>query len=343
MTGLVGDPVEIVRQLDEQLWREFVDGHPLSNVYHTPEMYQVFSRVEGHRPTLWAAVDDSQRPLALLLPVQITLKGGLLRPLTTRSVVYGSALSDEGGDALGRLLEAYVQETKGVLFTELRNLSDLNEIQSVLNGCRFAYEDHLNYLIDLDQPEEVIWGKISKSGRQGVRTSRNKGTVVEEVTDKQQVANVYRLLQQVYARVHVPLASPGLFEAAFDVLVPLGMFKIFVARLGERFIAACVLLIYKERIIYWYAGADRAFSSYTPGELLIWHALQWGKGHNFRLFDLGGAGRPDQDYGPRRFKAKFGGELVNYGRNTCIHSPAAFYASQTVYHSTRRFLFRRQT
>jgi len=336
-------PIEIVQNLDLEQWRDFVDSHPRGNIFHTPEMFQVFERTEGHRPTLWAAIDSSKRPLALLLPVQITLMGGPLHRLTTRAVAYGSVLcapDPRGKEALAVLLRAYKREMKGLfLFTELRNLSDLSDLQPVLNECGFAYEEHLNFLIDLDQPEEELWRNVSKSGRQSVRTSRNKGTIVEEATEQHQITIVYQLLQKVYTRAQVPLASPTLFETAFDILAPRGMFKIFLARAEEEgYAGACLLLLYKDRIIDWYAGIDRAFSSYCPGELLIWHALQWGKKHNFHLFDFGGAGKPDEDYGPRKFKAKFGGTLTNYGRNTCVHAPAMLKLSQVGYQLGRRFL-----
>jgi len=327
--------MKIVQQLDELSWRDFVDRHPQGNIFHTPEMFQVFARAKGHRPTSWAAVDGSNHPLALLLPVQITLMDGLLRRLTTRAVAYGSVLcapGPEGKEALAILLHTYTREVKGSpLFTELRNLSDLGDVQLELSECGFAYEEHLNFLIDLDQPEQTLWRNISKSGRQSVRTARNKGTIIEEVTERQKIAIAYRLLQDVYSRAQVPLASPTLFESAFDVLAPREMFKIFLACADGQYIGASLLLVHKGRIIDWYAATDRAFSSYCPGELLIWHTLQWGREHHFHLFDFGGAGKPDEDYGPRKFKAKFGGTLVNYGRNVYVHSRYLFRLSTLGY------------
>jgi serine/alanine adding enzyme len=81
--------------------------------------------------------------------------------LTTRAVVYGSVLYDPspaGEEALAFLLRTYAQEAgHEVLFTELRNLSDLSAVQPVLNDCGFIYEDHMNYLIDLKRPPEVIF------------------------------------------------------------------------------------------------------------------------------------------------------------------------------------------
>jgi len=277
-----------------------------------------------------------------MLPVQVTLMNGLLYGFTTRAILYGSVLAapgPQGRQALAVLLKAYRQAMRGkILFTELRNLADLNDLQPALNEHEFVYEDHLNYLIDLDQSEEAIWQNFNKSSRQSVRTSRNKGTVVEEVTDRDKVAVAYSLLCNVYTRVQVPLADLSLFEAAFDILGSRDMFKMFMARVGEEYVGTCVLLVYNGRILYWYAGSDRAFSAYAPAELLIWHTLQWGQQQNFLLFDFGGAGKPDEEYGPRNFKAKFGGRLVNYGRNTCIHAPLRLKFSQTGYQFMRKFL-----
>jgi len=335
-------PITIVQTLSEAEWRRFVDEHPQGNIFHTPEMFQVLARAKGHHPTLWAAVGNGGHVLALLLPVRISLIDGLLSLFTTRSVVYGSVLcapGREGQEALAMLLHTYKREVKGrPLFTELRNLSDLSDLQSVLNECGFAYEEHLNFLIDLDQPEETIWHKVNKGGRKNVRRSRNKGTIIEELTARQKLTTVYQLLRETYTRVRIPLPSPALFEAAFDILAPRGMFKIFLARVDERYVGTRLVLMHKGRIVDWYAGDHRAFSAYYLNEFLVWHILLWGKEHHFHLFDFGGGGKPSEDYGPRKFKAKFGGTLVNYGRNICVHHPHLLRLSQWGYQLYRRFL-----
>ena len=98
--------ITIVHTLPEGEWSHFVEEHPAGNIFHTPEMFQVFSRTKGYQPELWAATEDG-RVLALLLPVRVTLKDGLLRHFTTRAVVYGSVLcapGTEGQEALARLM-----------------------------------------------------------------------------------------------------------------------------------------------------------------------------------------------------------------------------------------------
>jgi serine/alanine adding enzyme len=335
--------MDIVRQLDEGLWREFVDNHPQAQIFHTPEMFQVFARAKGHRPTLWAAVDGDSRPLALLLPVQVTLMDGLWRRFTTRAIAYGSVISapgPEGKEALAMLLQAFKRETSGsVLFTELRNLSDLSHLQPVLNNNGFAYEDHLNYLVDLNRPPEAVLQSIGRRTRKKIRRALRQGEViVEEANRREQAALCYELLQKTYAAVQVPLADWSLFEAAFDVLYPRGMVKFLLARIDEDYAAGSVELIYKDKIYGWYGGMDRAYSDYIPNELLLWHIFRWGAENGYQVYDFGGAGKPDEEYGVRDFKAKFGGDLVCYGRNTYVHSPVLLQLSQWAYAAYRRFL-----
>jgi len=335
--------MDIVRQLDKSLWRDFVDDNPLGNIFHTPEMFQVFARVKGHQPTLWAAIDSDNRPLALLLPIQVTLMGGLLRRFTTRAVAYGSVLctpSSEGREALATLLRAYKKEARnGALFTELRNLSDLSYLQPVLNDNGFIYEDHLNYLIDLDRPPEAILQSMGRRTRKNLRRAlRRDEVVVEEANRRERVALCYELLQRTYAVAQVPLADRSLFEAAFDVLHPRGMVKFLLARVGDSYVAGSVELIYNDTIYGWYGGMDRDYSSYMPNELLLWHIFQWGAENGFKVYDFGGAGKPDEEYGVRDFKAKFGGELVCFGRNVYVHNPALMRLSQWGYSIYRRVL-----
>jgi serine/alanine adding enzyme len=336
------EKMSVVQHLDPCLWKGFVERHPQGTIFHTPEMFQVFARAKGYRPSLLAVVDSENQPLTLLSVVQVALLNGLFQQFSTRAIAYGSALSApgrEGLEALNLLLRAYNQEIgKGLLFTELRNLTDFSGFQSVLLDNRFTLEGHLNYLIRLDQPEEVLWRGISKSGQQRVRSAYRKEVIVKEINERVELTEAYSLLKAVYSRARVPLADITLFEAAYDLLAPLGMFKIILAKVGEEYIGTRFLLLYKGRIIDWYAGADRNYSTFSPNEILVWHILKWGKENQFQIFDFGGAGRPDEEYGPRQFKSKFGGTLVNYGRFVRVHAPLKLKVSRIGYQLARRFL-----
>ena len=333
----------VVDSLDIKAWRQFVDRHPQGNIFHTPEMFQVFARAKGYHPTLEAAVDDHGQVLALLLPVQVTLKDGLFRRLTTRSIVYGSVLCAPGPtglEALALLLRTYTRKASHeVLFTELRNLSDLSAIQPVLNECGFAYEEHLDYLIDLTGSPEQVLQNMGPRTRKHIRRALRKGNViVEQVTNRNQMIAWYDLVRGTYQAARVPLADRSLFEAAFDILHPRGMIRYWLAQIGTTYAAASAELVYKDMIYGWYGGMDRAYAEELPGELLMWHILEWGAGADYKTYDFGGAGKPGEPYGVRDFKAKFGGRLVCFGRNTNVHSPRLLRLSEQGYRVYRGLL-----
>jgi serine/alanine adding enzyme len=305
-------------------------------------MFEVFSHTRGCSPELWAAVDSDEEILALFLPIKITVLNGLLRPFTTRAVAYGSVLCAphrQGQEALARVLHTYNQETKGqTLFTELRNLSDMDELQPILQQHGFEYADHLNYLIGLNRPITKIWQSIRPNARRNIQKARKLDVRIEEVNSKSGISVVYPILKQVYKRIQVPLPDVSLFQSVFEVLHPQRMLRIFLAKVNDIEIGVIILLIYKGVITYWYTGTLREYSSYRAGDLLVWNTLELGNQNGFQIFDFGGGGRPEEKYGVRDFKAKFGGCLVNYGRNTCVHAPIRLMLSQRGYDLMRRFL-----
>jgi serine/alanine adding enzyme len=337
----------VVHTIPEEEWRHFVKKHPAGNVFHTPEMFQVFASAKGHHPTLWAVIGGDGQILALLLPVQITLVDGLAHGFTTRAIAYGSVLCDlspDGQQALALLLRNYTQKVNGgPLFTELRNLSNMEAIQPILKQHGFVYENHLNYLIDLKRPPEAIMQSIGSRTRKNIRRGLRRGEVVaDEAKSRDQVGECYDLLRQTYQAARVPLADRSLFEAAFDVLVPKGMARFTLARVGQTPAAISVELLYRGVVYGWYGAVDRTFSSFVPNDLLTWQILRWAAENGYQLYDFGGAGKPEERYGVRDFKAKFGGDLMCYGRNTCVHAPWRFAISRTAYQLLRRALGFRQ-
>ncbi len=336
-------PIKVVQSLDEAAWRQFVAEHPDGNIFHTPEMYQVFSKTKSCQPEVWAALDERKEILALLLPVHITLNNGLLRSIATRSIVFGGVLaehSQRGNEALSSLLDAYKKASvRKSVFTEVRNVFPGNEIQPVLNRAAFKYEDHLNYLVHLEENSDEVFNRIGHRTQKNLRRGLKKALVeIREVQDIEELEDGYSLLKRTYLHARVPLADQSLFQAAFEVLAPRGMFMAALAAVQGVPAAVSYELLYKDVITGWYGGMDRTFTAYVPNELLMWHILRNGCEKGYRVYDFGGAGKPDEKYGVRDFKAKFGGELVCYGRNTWVPKPVLLNISKLGYSIYRNLL-----
>ncbi len=324
----------VVTTLPEGVWRERLDAWEEATIFHTPEMQEVFARVPGHTPLLWAAVDDRGIPAALFTPVIVTLKGGLWRPLTSRAVAYGGVLaerSERGLDALAAVLRAHNAAVRSPLFTELRHMHDPTAWQPALTAAGYRWEPHLNFLLPMEEGEEGLWRRMNRTARKNVRKAEREGVQVRPVQEREEVRVCYGFLEEVYARARVPLAPPELFLAVFDVLVPRGMAYFWLAYHRGRPIATRVTLAYRGRLVDWYGGATASARHVRPDDFLVWHVLRWGVRAGYKVFDFGGAGHPDSHHGIRAFKAKFGGDRVNYGRSTYLHHPLLFHAAQGAY------------
>jgi len=335
--------MRVVRVLNEELWRKTINENKESNIFQTPEMFEVYKRTIGFKPSLFAVKNNEGKVLSLMVPVQVTVGRGLISYLSKRAIVYGSILcspSAEGNQAVELLLSAYLNKVdKSVIYSELRNVSNLKRIQPILLRNGFTFEDHLNYLIDLDFPPEQILERIGARTRKHIRRGLRRGDViVEEAQDESAVSTCYKLLLQTFHKSRVPLPDRSLLESAFDVLYPKGMIRFFIARVGNTPAAASVELLHKKTIFGWLGGMDRAFGSNNPNEMLMWHILKWGAENGYKLYDFGGAGKPGRLLGIKGFKAKFGGELVCFGRNTCVHAPRRFFISRKGYNLYRRMI-----
>ncbi len=335
--------MNVVRELPKNAWNSFVMEHPQGNIFHSPEMFAVWKSTKGYVPELWAAVEN-ETIAALFIPVHISLAGGMMKRLTTRTVVFGGALCADGPfgeDGLRAILIAYRQYARGIsLFTEVRNLFDAGGMAHVMNELGFKFEGHLNYLISLRGGSEAVFERIGPRTRQHIRRGMRNGRVqIEEIFGREKVSICYDLLRKTYARAGVPLADGSLFYAAFDELTPLNMARFSLARVEDEPAAVSVELLYKDRAFGWYGGVDRFFTALVPSEILMWNVLEWGCRHGYMVYDFGGAGKPGENYGVRDFKAKFGGELVHYGRYVWQANPRLLAASRFSYNLLRRLIF----
>jgi len=318
--------LEITDSPDTKQWSEFVYNHPQGNIFQTPEMAEVYRRTKNYKPITLAAIDEgTNEMLAVLLAVLVKVKTGFLGSFFTRSVIHGGPLAVEGEKgviALKPLMEYHDKIVqKNVMYTLIRNLYDTIFLSSSLADAGYTYEEHFNFLIRLDRPEEEIWRDIHKSRKKGINRAANKGVVIEEMRDKRIIPIFYGIVEETYKNARVPLADISLFESTFDLLVSGNMAKFYLAKYEDTFIGARLVTTYKKVIFDWYAGALINYLPMYVNEALVWHILKGGANSGYFTFDFGGAGNPSEEYGVREFKRRFGGKMVNFGRYAKIHSP----------------------
>jgi serine/alanine adding enzyme len=342
----------IVDSLHHEQWDKYVYEHPGGTIFHTRHLVDVFERTKHYCPLFLAAVDEGNHILALLTSVRVQSLPSPLGNLSSRSIFYAEPLcSDEprGIEALTALLAEHDSRLqKKALFSEVRALHHPGRAHDALTLQGYEHDGYLNFLVDLRQPSDVLWGRLTGSCRSNIRRGEKRGLTIKEETSDKGVDILYQMLKLTYKHARVPLADKSLFTNALRVLQPLEMVKVFVAFHAEQPVGASIVLLYKKVVYEWYWGVQRIKSIY-PAECVTWHRISWGQQQEYACYDFGGAGWADKPYGVRDFKAKFGGDLVNYGRYRKVYSPWMFSLGERAYEwnkkltSSRNWLQRHRT
>ena len=242
--------------------------------------------------------------------------GGVFkRFLSRRAIVNGGpALSDDiTEEEVESLLKNCIKGLTGkTIYLETRNFQDYSRWRHVFEKCRFRYEPHYDYVIDTSSLETAE-SNLGKSRKRDIRTSLRDGASVVDEPDEAQIEEFYGVLRDLYkTRIKTPLFPLNFFLKLYHE--PFSKF-LFVEYQG-KIIGGTVCVFDDETVYEWFAcGKDGAFKNIFPSTLATWSAIRFAAESGRKHFDMMGAGSPgDGGYGVREFKAKFGGELVEYGR-----------------------------
>jgi hypothetical protein len=276
-------------------------------------------------------------------------KNPIKQLFTARSIIIGGPLLDEhiSNEALSALLSAVAQckveglKFKGVenskaatpastpytlhptpIFIETRNFHNYSQWKELFEACGFTYQPHLNFHLDTTS-EAVAQSNIGKHRWKYIRLSMRDGATMVENPTIDQVKECYDLLKELYtSKVKTPLFSWKFFEQLY--YQPNARYLL--VELEGKIIGGTVCVCLPDKAMYeWFVcGNDHYRKGIRPSSVATWYGMQYAANHGYPLFDLMGAGKPDEPYGVRDFKAEFGGELVEHGRFLCIRKPLLY-------------------
>lgn len=308
--------------VDKVKWNEFVKSHPHGNAFQSPEMFEVYLSAKYYEPIIVVCLDERKDIQGLILSVIQREYKGILGKLSSRSVIWGAPLiKNDNNEILDLLLKSYNEVVrKKAVYTQIRNLWDTEKYKNIFEKNGYNYEDHLNILIDLTKSEDELWSEIYSRRRSQINKSERQGVSIRIFDEPHLIEESHNILLDVYKRAKLPLPDKEYFLEANKALGAKGYLKFFGAFKNEKLIGVMYLLCYGNRTYEWYIGSYFDYMKIHPNDLIIWEIFRWGKENNFEIFDFGGAGRPDREYGVREYKKKFGGTTLNLGRYQKVHN-----------------------
>lgn len=326
-------------QIDRAAWAELVQTSATGTWFQTPEAYSFYESLPDlFRPFVVAisneaplseaqhSINPSLQTLRAVCVGYVTVeKNAMKQFLTRRAIILGGpCLADDCiNEEVSLLLSTLRQQlSTEAIYIESRNFNDYSKWKTAFAKVGFDYQPHLNFHVDTSSVE-VVDANLGKNRKRDIRTTIREGvTIIEHPTDEQ-VCEYYKVLDNLYrTKVKTPLFPLSFFLA----LSKHKDGRLLLMEYQGRIIGGTVCVEQANKCVYeWFVcGEDGVYPHVFPSSYATYAGIKYASEHGCARFDMMGAGTPDEEYGVRDFKARFGGELVEHGRFLCVTKPLLY-------------------
>ena len=322
-------------QIDATAWSALVQTSATGTWFQTPEAFEFFqSQPELFKPFVYG-VENEGRLRGVCVGYVTMEKSALKQMLTRRAIIVGGpCLADDcTADEVTELMKTVRKELKGeAIYVESRNFNDYSKWKEAFTIAGFEYVPHLNFHVDTSSVE-VVEANLGKSRKRDIRTTIREGVTITSIYDlglqiddlnrERMVHEYYQVLKNLYkTKVKTPLFPESFFQA----LAKHPDARFLLTELNGKIIGGTVCVAQEGKCLYeWFAcGEDGVYPHVFPSCYATYAGIKYAAEHGMPRFDMMGAGKPDEAYGVRDFKAKFGGKEVEHGRLLCITKPLLY-------------------
>ena len=327
--------------IDRAEWSKLVAASSTGTWFQSPEAYEFYASQPDLFTPFAIGLEDEGKLRVVCVGYVTVEKSAVKQMMTRRAIIVGGpALADDCTDAeVHELMKAVRKELKNeAIYVECRNFNDYSKWKEAFAAAGFDYMPHLNFHVDTSSVE-VVEANLGKSRKRDIRTSLRDGATIIEQPTLEQVREYYAILEHLYkTRVKTPLFPFSFFEKLWQHKDG----RFILVALNNEIIGGTVCVVFNrdkfetinhksaittpQSVVYeWFVcGRDGEWKSIFPSSLATYAGIKYAAEHNCPRFDMMGAGTPDEAYGVRDFKARFGGKEVEHGRFLCVTKPVLY-------------------
>lgn len=349
-------------KIDREAWSALVRESETGTWFQTPEAYALYASMPDlFRPFAYAIEDcrlkNEDCKLRGVCVGYVTVeKSAIKQVLTRRAIIVGGPVfaddcSDEEVYTLMyavrqrlKIADCRLKISRGPIYIETRNFNDYSRWKDAFLQVGFSYQPHLNFHVDTSSIE-IVDGNIGKSRKRDIKTTIREGVTILPVNeplhsmsrddalnepltlnDEEKeglVHEYYLILKNLYeTKVKTPLFPESFFQALAKH--PDG--RILLTMKDGKVIGGTVCVAQEGKCLYeWFVcGRDGEWKAIFPSCYATYAGIRYAAEHNMPRFDMMGAGTPDEAYGVRDFKARFGGKEVEHGRFLSVTKPLLY-------------------
>lgn len=339
-----------INDINRDEWSRLVSSSTTGTWFQSAEAYEFFASMpelfkpfaigicnlkQSFREDKKSETINAQSTLRAVCVGYVTVeKSSLKQFLTRRAIIIGGpAIADNcSEEEVVALMSAVRKQLKSeAIYVECRNFNDYSRWKDAFAAAGFEYVPHLNFHVDTSSVE-VVEANLGKSRKRDIRTSLRDGATIIEKPTLEQVREYYAILENLYkTRVKTPLFPFSFFEKLWQHHDG----RFILVALNDEIIGGTVCVVFNRdkfettthpSVVYeWFvSGRDGEWKSIFPSSLATYAGIKYAAEHGCARFDMMGAGKPDEAYGVRDFKARFGGKEVEHGRFLCITKPVLY-------------------
>ena len=319
--------------INREEWSRLVLTSSTGNWFQTPEAYDFFaSQSDLFKPFaiglehLQSPTSDLQSRLRAVCVGYVTLEKNVLKQkLTRRAIIIGGpCLADDCLDyeVMALMKAVRAQLASEAIYIECRNFNDYSRWKNAFEAEGFMYVPHLNFHVDCTD-KEAMDARLSENRKRQIKKAIKSGVEIAEAQSEQEIADWFVILQELYStKVKTPLFPLSFFLEFYRQ----GLGKYLLVKYEGKVIGGIMCPILDGKCIYeWFVcGNDAEYRNQNPSVMATYAAMEYGNAHGLARFDFMGAGKPNEPYGVRDFKARFGGDEVEYGRFLCVTKPLLY-------------------
>lgn len=312
-----------VEKIDSEKWKRLVDSSSTASFFQTEECYNFYKSLSFLEEFAFAIEEGDV--LKGVIVGYIQKDGGKLKQyFSRRAIISGGALlmDDISVKALTLLLSGVKRYLKKrSIYIETRNFNDYSKYKDIFKKCGFDYIPHLNFHVDTSSMD-IVNANISRNIKRNYKSALKEGIEILETVTLSDIESFYDILFHAYQnKIKSPLFPLSFFTELYEKTFS----KYIIVKFNNEIIGGMCLLFDKRTVYaYFVCGKDNEQRKCFPSTVVNYLSLLFAVEKNLERFDFMGAGKPNEEYGVRDFKAKFGGELVEHGRFLSIVNPVLY-------------------
>ncbi len=252
----------------------------------------------------WIGGVDERGALRCILPYTVSARMGVrLARFRVETIVTASDFDvDEE-----RLFLGYVKEYLRAIGADFIIPPTTNAIfRTYPNGADAA--PYGSYVVDLTQPEELLWRGIDRITRQNISSAEKSGVSISIGAEYLDVS--YALIRETFKRSSLPFMGSRALDRYVQGLGEQG--KVVVAKY-QGAVQSCVVFAFSQHCAYAVYGGNIERQRQGANKLLHWEAMRLFRAAGVKSYDFVGT-RISAEKGSKQealssFKRRFGGDL----------------------------------